>query len=260
MASLTTTQLNRLGPIPLTSPEGIHYTPRKLLSTLFGLIETKLGIRYRKGGDSSVKFTTGDGGDDCPFPETARWCLGALKNLTRPSKLSQNTSSSEEEVSKSVQLEDASSVASQAILDAGLLPILLRILRNKESSSSALYYNWTSNSSEDAALYTLMHMTSAPTVRDELLQYSDCAYVLVGILNYGKVIGKRLLKNVTGGDEEGNGEQDEEIKNEDDAELGLVGLQCLKAVSITKYFYFCIENSMICVNPEVQMFLSHETL
>ena len=29
-----------------------------------------------------------DGNDaDRPFPETARWCLGALKNLARPGKL-----------------------------------------------------------------------------------------------------------------------------------------------------------------------------
>ena len=202
LASLTEEQLATLGPISLNSPEGAAYTPHKLLSILFSSLESKLGIEYQN---------TSLYGNDCPFIETAKWCLSALKNLTRPGSKS----------------NDASEAASQAILDAGILPLLLRILKHKEDisatsadSAGKFLYNWQSNSAQDAALYTLMHMSCVPQVRRALREdYDGCVEeVLVSILNYGESINSKLLKP--------------------ELELGQISLQCLKAVRCSLLYMF----------------------
>jgi len=251
LASLTTEQLSTLGPIPLTSPEGTPHTPRKLLSLVFSLLETKLGIRYQRNGNAASFANEEDdlpplslGSDDCPFPETARWCLSALKNLTRPGKLSPSHVDAAHNNSEEMGLltnKDASAVAAYAILDAGILPLLLRILKHKESGTAesnglstdrGAYYSWQSNTAQDAALYTLMHMASVPQVRRVMREdYRGCVEVLVSILNYGKVIGERL-KNaaISGGGEDG------------DEELGQTSLQCLKARMTLSYLIFSSED------------------
>ena len=137
---------------------------------------------------------------------------------------------------------DAPAVAAHAIaiLDAGILPLLLRILKHKEDAATAttsknenstaystggFLYSWQSNTAQDAALYTLMHMASVPQVRRVLREdYHGCVEVLVSILNYGKVISDRLKNAAMSGGVDGNYE-------EEDVELGRSSLQCLKAVS-----------------------------
>mmetsp|Transcript_41622 Transcript_41622/g.88689 ORF Transcript_41622/g.88689 Transcript_41622/m.88689 type:complete len:1018 (+) Transcript_41622:150-3203(+) len=255
LASLTTTQLSTLGPIPLASPEGTPHTPRKLLSLLFSLLESKLGIRYRRNGNAASPANEEEdapslslGGDDCPFPETARWCLSALKNLTRPGKLSpssvgvandkagtvataENNNDEELNLSEEIGLlanRDASAVAAHAILDAGILPLLLRILKHKvngaaesieDTMGGVSFYSWQSNTAQDAALYTLMHMASVPQIRRTLREdFGGCVEALVSILNYGKVISEKLENAaISGGG------------NEEDEEMGRTSLQCLKA-------------------------------
>ena len=239
LASLTTEQLEKLGPIPLTSPEGVPYNPRKLLSTLFSLLESKLGIHYRKFDGTTFTRVSQDArynendlpllslsGDNCPFPETARWCLGALKNLTRPGKLTPLSAVDDQQ--SGALVSDASSVASQAILDAGILPLLLRILKIKEGGgdSSGTLYNWSSNSAQDAALYTVVHMTSVPQLRQVLREEYKCVEVLAGILNYGKVV-QCLFKNASSELVQDAGEE----QKKEAAELNQASLQCLKAVS-----------------------------
>ncbi|KAL7541515.1 hypothetical protein ACHAXR_012564 [Thalassiosira sp. AJA248-18] len=294
LASLTTEQLNNLGPIPLTSSEedgSIPYNPRKLLSTLFSMLGTKLGIRYRKKSSTTTTLFVGvseeddastnndyelpllalENEDDCPFPETARWCLGALKNLTRPEKLSRtscilgDTASNmdEEEVAGvTATTTDASAIATQAILDANILPLLLRILKNKQESktTSGCYYNWTSNSAQDAALYTLMHMTSVPQVRRVLREeYGDCVDVLVSILNYGKVIDERLLKHVMAPiKNSSNGDDD---KEKGCVELGQSSLQCLKARMALSYLLLSNEKNLNSMSKfgSATILAEHET-
>mmetsp|Transcript_2329 Transcript_2329/g.5088 ORF Transcript_2329/g.5088 Transcript_2329/m.5088 type:complete len:1009 (-) Transcript_2329:214-3240(-) len=267
LASLTTEQLSTLGPIPLTSPEGIPHTPRKLLSLLFSLLERKLGIRYQRNGNTSPANEEDDlpplslGSDDCPFPETARWCLSALKNLTRPGKLSSSNLEAAENNSEEMGFltnKDASAVAAHAILDAGIMPLLLRILKHKESETAesnglgtnrGAYYSWQSNTAQDAALYTLMHMASVPQMRRVLREdYRGCVDVLVSILNYGKVIGERF-KNaaISGGGEEG------------DEELGRTSLQCLKARMTQSYLILSSEDSSPSKYGSATTLGDHET-
>lgn len=146
--------------------------------------------------------------DEYPFFETARWCLGALKNLTRPMKLS----SSSIGIGNEEQQKDA--VATRAILDAGILPLLLRILKSKGYDDTGTMHSWHPNSVQDAALYILLHMTSVPQVRKLLRVDYECVDVLRSVLQYGKVvIGEKSL-----------------VKDDDDESLRLLSLQCLKAV------------------------------
>ncbi len=88
---LTTEQIAAISPIPLSSQEGVPHPPRRLFSLLFSLLEGKLNIRYRDmgRGTTTLPHPFDDGNDDAdrPFPETTRWCLGALKILARPGKL-----------------------------------------------------------------------------------------------------------------------------------------------------------------------------
>ncbi len=241
MASLTAEQLATVGPIPLTSPDGAPNSPSQLLSLLFASMESKLKFHLNKGCRSNTVATKKDEGlaalppsmgrDDFAFPEMARWCLGALKNLLRPSKLSPSNvicgrissadtlPTNDEEVVTHNNM-DASAIAAHAILDAGILPILLRLLNNNEGhrAKNEILYNWQSNSAQDSALYTLMHMSSVPQVRKELRENYGCIEVLTNILTYGKkVIGERLLTS----------KDDKELES-----LSQLRLQCLKAVSI----------------------------
>lgn len=152
-----------------------------------------------------------------PFAETARWCLGALKNLTRPTKLAPSSSITGKGTSSSV-------VASQAIIEAGILPLLLRILNSKRYDNTGTIYSWETNSAQDAALYTFLHMTSVPQYRQVLMGDDDdygCVEVLSSILRYGKVvIGERSL-----------------VKDDDGESMCQLNLQCMKAVSWCLYDY-----------------------
>ena len=181
--------------------------------------------------------------DGFAFPETARWCLGALKNLLRPSKLAPSngigdrisladtlpTNDEDDEILLKdlgfvTHNMDASAIATHAILDAGILPFLLSVLQHNEPhhdstliSENDIWHNWQSNSVQNSALYILMHISSVPQVRKELRENYECIDVLSNILAYGKkVIGERLLKS----------KDDEELES-----LSQLRLQCLKAVS-----------------------------
>jgi hypothetical protein len=223
----------------------VPHAPRRLLSLLFSLLEVKLNIRYRDiggGMKTTAAATTQDdggramsplffGGDDSdrPFPETARWCLGALKNLSRPGKLAPSAfvGDSERIAAPSVNDEeiellgtlahngDTSAVAAHAMLDAGIMPVLLRVLGSGGGAPSST--RCSPNSPFDQALYALMHVTSVPQVRRAMREDYGCVGVLTNIVVRGKEsIGDMLLRS----------KDDEEVES-----LRQLSLQCLKAVS-----------------------------
>lgn len=186
------------------------------------MLDSELGIQY--GANKNVKLelpplslvsdNNKNENEPCyPFAETARWCLGALKNLTRPSKLAPSSS-----ITCKGSNTSSSVLASQAILEAGILPLLLRILNSKRYDSTGTIYSWETNSAQDAALYTFLHMTSVHQNRQVLMGDDDnygCVEVLTSILRYGKVvIGERSL-----------------VKDDDGKSLCQLNLQCMKAVS-----------------------------
>ena len=274
LSSITTDQLSTLGPIPLHSPTGTPHTPHELLSILRSTLATTFPNFIHNNDDHnniSPPLLLSDN-ENCPFPETARWCLCALKNLTRPGKLSSSSTGSRNEEALS-----GDAIAARAIIDAGLLPILLRVIRvakkaasassdldasGTRSSSDDLFVGrlpdeicneghvvspnminmptWNSNSAQDAALYTLMHMTSISSIRDDLLRKNDGggggSLVLDELKNIvdcgldGVGVGDRLLDVVTGdGLVADVDREDGAAMAVEGAELGWLALQCMKA-------------------------------
>uniref|UniRef100_A0A7S1FVN5 Protein HGH1 homolog n=1 Tax=Corethron hystrix TaxID=216773 RepID=A0A7S1FVN5_9STRA len=109
------------------------------------------------------------------FPETARWCLCALKNLTRPSR---------------------DTYAASAIIESGIVPLIFRAItvetlmvpsgsgeqagdHNAQMGMDASIIpvtlvndpkNWDANSLQDAALSTVLNMSMVPAARSYLRQ------------------------------------------------------------------------------------------
>jgi hypothetical protein len=191
LASLSNDQLALLPPIPLANADGQPHTPRKILSILTSNMES-LGLhtpnRYKI--DSDAPQLTFDGG----FAETARWSLCALKNLTRPDKLSPSCLPS-----ASNGNTGGDSVAARALLENGVVPLLLRIVRVDRGvntlkqdprevgggSSDTKVPRWSLNSAQDAALYTLLHLAGVPEIRGTLREECGCVSELVKIVEIG---------------------------------------------------------------------------
>ena len=103
------------------------------------------------------------------FPETARWCICALKNLTRPSK---------------------DPLAAHAVTDSGIVPLLLKILtvrgdypdRNDAKNEPSM---WESNSLQDAALFTILNLATSQPARHYLKEV-DTVHTLSGITDFTK--------------------------------------------------------------------------
>ena len=170
---------------------------------------------------------------DRPFSETSRWCLGALKNLTRPGKfapskivvgdeciaLSSENGAEQPPLATLVANGDTSAVAARAILDAGILPVLLRVLWyvDDDGSGGGDGARYMPNTPFDQALSALMHLASVPQVRGALREDYGCVGVLTDIVVRGKeTMGDVLLKS----------KDDTEVES-----MRQLCLQCLKAVS-----------------------------
>eukprot|EP00957_Ditylum_brightwellii_P085905 6535303-Ditylum_brightwellii.AAC.1 len=96
---------------PLTySDENGKFSPRKLLSNLMAEDQKNRpalsNLNYNDGQRQRSINSHFDSKNQL-FPETARWCLCAMKNLTRPSK---------------------DPIAAHAFIDAGIIPLILKII------------------------------------------------------------------------------------------------------------------------------------
>ena len=104
--------------------------------------------------------------------------MSALKNLTRPGALAPSRPGGNDDG------DDAAAIASRAILDAGMLPLLVGILLHKpgEGGEGGTPHDWQPNTLQDSALYTLLHMSALPGIRGALVtEEMNCAEVLSGI-------------------------------------------------------------------------------
>lgn len=282
LSSITTEQLSTLGPIPLRSPDGKPHTPRQLLSILRSTLSTTFPNFIHNNDDNdnvSPPLLLSDN-ENCPFPETARWCLCALKNLTRPGK-KMNCASMTNDVGQTQVLLSGDAIAARAIIDAGLVPILLRVIRVAKTESTAelgfslensascdLFVGrlpdeigndqgrvtlpniinmptWNSNSAQDAALYTVMHMSSISSVRDDLLRKNNRvgggSIVVDELKNIvdcgldGVGVGDRLLDVVTGDGLVGDVDREDGVGASmggaaaEGADLAWLASQCMKA-------------------------------
>lgn len=227
LSSLSNDQLATLPPIPLADTDGMPHSPRKLLSILMTNLE-ELGLYSPNCYMPDVNVPPLSF-DDSVFAETARWSLCALKNLTRPDKLAPSSTVG----------NDGYDVAARAVLGAGVVPLLLRIVRlnvdtgnfkqdPKEVGGGSLNTNnypcWSLNSAQDAALHVLLHLTSIPGVRGTLRDEYGCANELSEIVKCGKS-NKQLNALVM-----------QSIGDEADTDdIAQLGLQSIKAVSSLLY-------------------------
>jgi len=168
----------------MTDDDGAARRPAELFATLTSMLSDEASVDLLGPLDVASP--------DRPFPETARWCMSALKNLTRPGRLAPSRLTDGEGQSEE---DDAAAIASRAILSAGMLPLLVGILRadekpenedgkkeEEDGKKEEAPYNWQSNTLQDSALYTLLHMSAVPGVRGELMtEQMNCAEVLARI-------------------------------------------------------------------------------
>jgi hypothetical protein len=141
-------------------------------------------LSYRRGGEPMVEASRQ------LFPETARWCLSALKNLTRPCR-------------------DAT--AAHILIKSGIFSLILRFItisgtlfpdvpttRNSgsHSTSSATpspvdplddFMNapsfWDSNSMQDAALFVVLNLSACSSSRDYVYE-ADAVNILSSITEF----------------------------------------------------------------------------
>ena len=179
------------------------------------------------------------------FPETARWCLTALKNLTRP-------------------CTDGITTAANSLVLSGIVPLILEYIcisatrigdevdrkigsrktdKNTNSPSSrqqpspcAVQYSnapctWDSNSMQDAALFIIMNLAANPSSRDHVKE-ADGVSVLTYITKYRILHMKSSSPTNTSGEGENNtnSELDEDGLSEE--EKCQEAFQCIKAVSL----------------------------
>jgi hypothetical protein len=174
VASLTQEEYELRVPLVENDPENLK-TPRELLANL-------LAEDVRQGVNSplSMKDTLARPSKQL-FAESARWCLTAIKNLTRPSK--------------------ASSASARALIHSGIVPHILRFITvpmmelpagssddtsdsdgvstNPAEPATGAFTNapstWDSNSEQDAALFVILNLSAEPAAREYLRELGTVA-------------------------------------------------------------------------------------
>lgn len=224
VASRTPEEHNARKPIPIGDTNGT-FPPRKLLAAAM-LEDQRHHVPNDFGNNNEQNnLELFDPAKEL-FPETARWCLCALKNLTRPSK---------------------DSLVAQTMIGTGIMPLILRVISigsraglqsqtgsHTPADSNVLLTNsssrtqspspadpllpqttevctlstthgtdqastdtiqeclnnpstWDANSIQDAALFTVLNMAAIPTARTYLRE-NDAVRILLLIADYGSAI------------------------------------------------------------------------
>jgi hypothetical protein len=174
VASLTQEEYELRVPLVENDPENLK-TPCELLANL--LAED---VRQRVNSPLSMKDTLARPSKQL-FAESARWCLTAIKNLTRPSKVS--------------------SASARALIHSGIVPHILRFITvpsmelpagsSDDTSDSDegspmpaepvtdTFANapstWDSNSEQDAALFVILNLSAEPSAREYLRELGTMA-------------------------------------------------------------------------------------
>lgn len=194
---------------------GVVRTPGERLSALIAFDQQELLKRHETRSASSYCWPTMNNKDHM-FPDTARWCVCAMQNLTRPSNDATNNP------------------AAFALIHTGIVPYLLRCIKvgksvNNVSSSASTnntseppYHDdtlnhpstWVKETAQDAALFVVMNLATDPSARKFLLtECADTVSLRVVIANYGGKL---------------SSDRDEFVRS---SKVGaqLTGFQCMKA-------------------------------
>lgn len=115
------------------------------------------------------------------YPETARWCLSALKHLSRPST------------------KDAANI----LVKTGIMNLIMRFVsvRSTDTENEGEFTNaptgWQSNSIQDAALFVVMNLAATKASRDYIREL-DGVHLLTCITDHNK----RVRREMTDSDEQ----------------------------------------------------------
>lgn len=175
-----------------------------------------------KAGDKMIDL------NNQKFPETSRWCLAALKNLSKPC----DDSSTAEILVRSKVL---SVILQYVTVSVDALPEA-----SKPSSAGHLEeiqnapYTWDFNSMQDAALYVVLNLCACNFSRS-FVREADAISILSMITEYEKILSNKRAKLTP----------DQEKQQE---------FQCLKAVSTISYVHD--EWVVICLYPLSRLILS----
>jgi hypothetical protein len=167
---------------PLTVADGnAQYTPSDLLAAI-----TKEDLRLRPAL-SELDYNRHFGHEPLVdpahylFPETARWCLSALKHLSRPST------------------KDAANI----LVKTGIMNLIMRFITvpSGETENEGEFTNaptcWHSSSMQDAALFVVMNLAATKASRDYIREL-DGVHRLTCITDYNK----RVRRETRDGDEQ----------------------------------------------------------
>lgn len=193
VASLTQEEYDVRQPLTVAD-EHAHYTPGELLAVV---MEEDFRLRPALGELDANHYLGSHGVLIDPaqqiFPETARWCLSALKNLSRPSK---------------------DPTAANGLVKTGILILIMRFItiastvdsentyENTNHGPESLHHfdnaptRWHSNSIQDSALYVVMNLAATKASRDYLRELNTIN-LLTCITDYNKPMRRELYGELT---------------------------------------------------------------
>lgn len=144
--------------------------PRELLTKV--LFQHPLQLQHINSDDDSTTCSKRDDSITTAtysYPETVRWCLCGMKSLTRPCR---------------------DPFAAHALLQSGILPIILNILDiphaencNGIVTGTIKPHNWESHSIYDSALYILFNLSITPSAR-LFLRKNNATKILRNVASY----------------------------------------------------------------------------
>lgn len=164
VASLTPEQFEHLQPVVEGDLE-FGMSPKERLVNLMADHQKLLAVASSDSGHTRRSRLCGMDPSEQLFPETARWCLSGLKNLTRPCK---------------------DVTALMDLIESGIVPLILQFITitdsskleatqnhalNSSSSETPIPsdpnapYAWEFNSMQDAALFIVMNLAACPSSR-----------------------------------------------------------------------------------------------
>jgi hypothetical protein len=183
VATLAPEQFEHLQPV-IEGDLEFGKSPKERLVNLMVDYQKLLAVTNGNAGSTKRSPLCGVDPSEHLFPDTARWCLSVLKNLTRPCK-------------------DVTALTD--LIESGVVPLILQFItiadgskleatQNRDSNSSSpetpttsdpnAPYAWEFNSMQDCALFIVMNLAASPSSRAYANEI-DAASTLSCITKYG---------------------------------------------------------------------------
>mmetsp|Transcript_27195 Transcript_27195/g.39825 ORF Transcript_27195/g.39825 Transcript_27195/m.39825 type:complete len:870 (-) Transcript_27195:277-2886(-) len=192
VASLKLEEYEAFSPLVLSSNDD-NISPKELLQAFMVQQEQETQLSMEQHPLEDLDSNTGtktqqQQSQEQIYPETARWCLSAIKNLTRPTSSQQ---------------------ACTTLMETGVVPLILKLITvgvvvtappndgQEEQKEDILPRNgtrsvfnspakWDSNSMQDAALFVVMNLASSTSNVREVMREAHAVDILSRLANVWK--------------------------------------------------------------------------